>query len=101
MVDLDGSFTYSKVVLIKEESLQNALLLYPNPAKQVVNVFHEKFGRNSEIVVTDLSGRLIMRRAVNVGASQTALNIGGLKPGLYLITLNDGLNKETIKFLKE
>jgi len=61
-------------------------LLYPVPAKDNLNLLYfSEAGGNAEITVMDAAGRQLQKniRSFQKGANQSALNISGLKPGLY------------------
>ena len=101
MVDLDGSFNYSHVVLIKNIKGMQAFGLYPNPAKNIVNVLHEKLSHRGELVILDLAGRQVMRVGIAAGANQTAVNVSQLQAGMYMVTLQNREFMHAIKLLKE
>jgi hypothetical protein len=101
MVDLDGSFAYSQVVLIKDTETNEPFGIYPNPARNAVTLTHELLSRESEVVILDMSGRQVLRVTAISGTNQTRLNIGKLQGGLYIITLTNGENQKSIKLFKE
>jgi len=79
-VDADGTRTYSPVVIVVTEtsSLQAALTLAPNPAQQSVQVLGVQTGT---VQLLDLAGRILRTQL----AQEQALNLTGVRPGLYLV----------------
>lgn len=59
MVDLDNSFNYSKMISINNNnhSIENEILIYPNPADQVVNI--ESYSNIRKLKIFDLAGILV------------------------------------------
>jgi hypothetical protein len=105
-VDVDGSYTYSEVVSVKQAaSNTEQVVVYPNPIISDVTVELEtlKAGK-AEIMITDITGKIIDKTTVEVnqGFNKYTLNqTQGLTHGLYMITIVQ--NGQTIynnKFVK-
>ena len=89
-VDMDGSFTYSNIVEVFHPVQETSFSLYPNPAKNTVNInIESKKVQGLDIVVTDLLGKLIIkeRQFVQSGSNELKLSISNLASGNYLIRL--------------
>ncbi len=102
-VDLDGNFKYSAVVKI---SVAAAVFMDVNP-----NPFSEKLQVNIEsslkdaatIVITDLSGRPVVRKTVSLSAGNNAFEISeaaGLTKGMYVFTITTSEQRQSIKIVK-
>ncbi|CAI8213374.1 MAG: Uncharacterised protein [Formosa sp. Hel1_33_131] len=72
----------------------NAVKLYPNPAKGIVN-FSTVSNKALEVSVYDLLGKQVLR-AENV---QSQLNISSLNPGMYFVNMTQGSSVSTKKLL--
>jgi hypothetical protein len=98
----DGTFQISaydaSVTLATSEvkNVKNNIKAYPNPFKDVLNI--SDISNVKSISVTDIAGRLV--KTIDNPAS--ALQLGDLNSGMYLVTLNmkDG-SKQTIKVIKK
>lgn len=89
---------FEKVFLnnsIISESATINVRISPNPAKDYLHISSEKNIDFIEIV--DLSGRSIMKKAINNNESQ--IDISGLNSGLYFIIFSSENRKSTEKFL--
>ena len=78
--------------------------LYPNPAANQINVsFSTDLSEQVVIRVTDLLGRVLVERHETVtSAVQTArLPIATYPDGVYYLSINDGTEVRTQKFVKE
>lgn len=86
MVDQDGRFVYGPIVKAVWEAGRETLVLYPNPATDVV--YLSGAGNIGGYQVTDLLGR-VMRSG---GYSPDGIAVGGMNPGHYLlrVVLEDG-----------
>ena len=106
--DRDGSFSYSKVVLLKgnKPSILQLSSVYPNPVRAMLNVvISSPSVENIKLVITDLSGRQIMQQSFKMigGDNNIQLPVNSLSRGSYLvkaICLN-GCETTVQKFVKE
>ncbi|KPH13478.1 choice-of-anchor J domain-containing protein [Chryseobacterium sp. ERMR1:04] len=75
---------------------KNNINVYPNPFAEVLNVSDVTKVRS--VTISDVSGRLVK----TIDQPTSTLQLGELKSGLYLVTLNmkDG-SKQTIKTIKK
>jgi hypothetical protein len=107
-VDKDGKFTYSSVVLLKGSKTNNLMLssLYPNPTKSILNlVITTPANKKINLVVTDVTGRLVLQQSANMisGDNNLQLNVEKLAPGTYMIKAicADGCETAVSKFVKQ
>ncbi|GEN74500.1 M20/M25/M40 family metallo-hydrolase [Chryseobacterium hagamense] len=81
--------TASSSLLAADEIRQNPLesiKVYPNPAKDYLQVEVPETVKNFNLELSDMSGRLILNRQ-----NETKINVSGLIDGTYLVTLkSDG-----------
>ena len=74
--------------------------VYPNPANNILNIETSGFDINGySMMITDIQGRIISNGQLN--DMRTSINVGGLSPGMYQITIMNGskiLNAK--KFIK-
>jgi predicted acyl esterase len=74
-----------------EESAVTHVSLFPNPAHHFTNLQMELLeGETMMLDITDLTGKMVMHQEPVYAAGQQVhtLDISGLKPGLYLVTLH-------------
>lgn len=96
MLDINGSYKYSDVVLIK--NAQDATItLYPNPSTDnvIINIT-DKSLLNTVASVSDISGKLIQN--VNIIQTATSVNIKNYSLGVYVVTFANG---QSLKLLKK
>lgn len=82
--------------------LAGEILLYPNPARQMMNIQH--FGdlsQNLFLKINDLSGKVLLSREIHAGSGLLEIDISHLHSGIYLITLTDSNHQFTRQFIKE
>ncbi|SFZ94091.1 Por secretion system C-terminal sorting domain-containing protein [Flaviramulus basaltis] len=78
-----------------EKFEQAGFSMYPNPAKDILNI---NFNRDLDAVILNTSGQKIMSRSIN---GQEAIDISNLSSGLYFVKLVADKNVITRKFIKE
>ena len=104
MVDLDGKFTYSDIVAIKFDYTDAAITLFPNPAKDVIQLQIPSDKKEScEIEIQDMLGKVVKQQTVQLNNSlfSTSINVAGLNAGVYLLVVKHGEIKEVKKFIKQ
>ncbi|WPO83876.1 GEVED domain-containing protein [Chryseobacterium sp. JJR-5R] len=92
------NFVVEQNVLSTNETVaaKNSVKVYPNPFSDVLNISDAADVKN--VLVTDVSGRLIKTLA-NPGS---AIQLGDLKQGIYLITLEmKNGSRQTVKSIKK
>ncbi|MBB6369341.1 fibronectin type III domain-containing protein [Chryseobacterium shigense] len=89
---------YDSSVLATSEvsGAKNDIKAYPNPFADVLNI--SDISKVKSVTIVDIAGRLVK----TIDNPSSALQLGDLKQGLYLVTLNmqDG-SKQTIKAIKK
>ena len=88
---------------IKDYNKFNNLTLYPNPAKETLNI---QISDNSSVLgtictITDIQGKVL--GVMDLNMNQTELNVSYLEQGMYFVTLVNEANniKQTSKFIKQ
>ncbi|MBM3160592.1 MAG: T9SS type A sorting domain-containing protein, partial [Bacteroidetes bacterium] len=61
--------------------------IYPNPAFNELTIEAEQLEENADILVTDLSGKEVLKSKINKGNVLTKLDISSLEKGCYSITI--------------
>jgi hypothetical protein len=104
MVDLDGTFEYSKIVALK---LKGTLVsVFPNPVKGeggVSVVYQSEADAQLNVAIVDILGRHLDTRQIKLGkgTNQFNLNTQDLPAGIYLIYMNDQFGKTVEKLIVE
>lgn len=107
IVDNDGSFKYSNVVLIRglKTSTISIAAVYPNPTKSYLNVMiASPIQKEVSLQVSDVSGKIVKTITTKVvdGDNMVSLNVNSLAKGMYAISLiESGTLTKTISFIKE
>ncbi len=70
-------------------------LLFPNPAVNIAYIDMPFNAENTEVRITNMTGR-IMKVPISLTANTFQLEVGGLKPGIYLCNISDP--EKSVKF---
>jgi hypothetical protein len=106
-IDKDGRFKYSTVVLLRSKATEITLSsVYPNPAQNELNlVITSPSSEKVTIVVTDLSGKVIMQQTAQlvIGDNQQQLKVQSLASGTYIIkaVCSSGCKTAVHRFVKQ
>jgi hypothetical protein len=104
MVDRDGKYAYSPVKAVRI-GLISSVSLYPNPARDYVNVvLSGDASVSANIRLLNQSGQLLMEKNVsNAGGTTVPLSVSGYPQGNYLIlvTASDGVQQVSKVFISK
>jgi hypothetical protein len=89
-IDLDGSYIYSNVVLVRGKKSLGDFIIFPNPANNYIDVTAPYYIANkTEIILYDATGKMLISKTINSATGQ--INTGNLSNGAYLLRIiNDG-----------
>ncbi|WP_375563015.1 GEVED domain-containing protein [Bernardetia sp. OM2101] len=76
-----------------------AFVAFPNPASQTLNVRLGYFSVDSEVVIYSVTGAQVVKTTLT--SQETAINVSKLPKGMYILSVNNGREVETMKFIKE
>jgi hypothetical protein len=101
MMDMDGKFTYSKV-LLENFNGKKSLSLYPSivPGNQMTVLF-DKVSDRAEIKILGSGGKLIRRINMNGGSGYEVVDLSNVASGMYVLVLQDASGIQTCKFVKQ
>jgi|GEM_PF-1095751 len=88
-------FRYKLDIESSVESIISNLNIYPNPAKEEINIGFDKLINSIEIL--DLNGKEILSNQYLAPQMEQSLNIDYLQSGTYFIRINDKVYKRFVK----
>ena len=101
--DYDGSSSNTEVIsLTRSEVTFGIGNVRPVPARDFVDVtFNAISNADVQLMVHDITGKLIFDKTVeaNAGVNVQTLNVDQYAAGIYMITITDGINAETSRFV--
>ena len=83
---------------IKDLSLDNDLNVFPNPTKTIITITNKTNLVGKKYIITNLIGQTVITGKLNL--DETIVNLETLQSGVYLLSI-DGMNKQSIKVIKE
>jgi Secretion system C-terminal sorting domain len=107
-VDYDGTYSYSKIVLVKTQCNKENIAIYPNPVNGVSNIqvnVNTLYKSSAEIIVTNINGQKVINIPVllHAGINNLPVPISKMASGTYFLTVitKQGLQVGAIqKFIK-
>ncbi len=91
---------FKAIVGINENKLDALISVYPNPATHSIIVNTKQLENNFTIHIYDITGRLVKSEKENT-AKETAIDISSIENGIYFLTVTDGKQTSTKKFIKQ
>ena len=80
--DIDGQVSYSSVKMITVSST-TGISIWPNPAKDVVNINYNGAGSDTKAMIFDQLGRMISSTVLHSGSNP--VNVSNLSTGNYIV----------------
>lgn len=103
-VDLDGSFDWSEVIVVKRGNDFNIIEIMPNPVKEQLEIqlsFYDDL-KEFYISVHDLLGNRLYYKKLRIEDEneRIVMDVSDLENGLYIISVDDGTNVKHEKIVK-
>ncbi len=100
MVDLDGKFKYSNIVLLKVRKDNSTVLAYPNPTASMLNIEMNgiAIGTKLEMTLIDAAGKLLMKQNYTFENQLYTIDVSTYSSGLYFLKINGNAFSEIMKF---
>ncbi len=100
LLDANSAKTSGLPTEISQNKLNTGeMMLYPNPASDVLNLDFGQKIENVDISVYDMQGRRVITKSVN-NTNVDNLNISKLNKGVYILRVNTGTEPQILKFVK-
>jgi hypothetical protein len=103
MVDLDGTFAYSKIIALNAENSENSIgQIYPNPSngEAKVSITTSESG-NWTMKTFDITGKLLSKETISLQKGVNEVELKKLYTGMNYIQVSDGKTTEVRKVLKQ
>lgn len=94
--------TVEVVVGVNETASMNGLIVYPNPANDVLNIsFESSNAGNAQVRMVDMTGKVVMQQNIAgfSGKQNVELNIANLAKGVYQLEIVKGQEVMTGKVM--
>ena len=103
MVDIDGRFTYSPVIVISNNAELFSVKIFPNPVEDILQIHIQ--AEKKEMILFNLfntEGKIIASKKVELqkGNNHVGWNMQTLASGNYFLAA-DAASFETIKIIKK
>jgi hypothetical protein len=102
MIDTDGSSAYSKILSAKIDPNELLVQLMSNPVHVSVNVLvNNPRNQSLDLNILNVGGQIMHRQNYNVskGLSDLKADVSHLAPGVYLLSVSDGNNRQVQRMI--
>ncbi len=83
--DADGTFVFSKTVLLKNKNAAAGFLIYPNPASDYIRIVSAELVIGNHAMLFDAAGRKLVEKIFN--STDTKINTTNYPNGTYLLQI--------------
>jgi Glycosyl hydrolase catalytic core/Secretion system C-terminal sorting domain len=102
MMDVDGSFVYSKIVSEGFGAANTPLMVYPSIATHnKIDVVFNAVSADAQIKIYNVMGQLMSSYDLEVGTSAKTIEIATYTEGSYFLVLQDKGTIQSRKFMKQ
>ncbi|WP_271767713.1 carbohydrate-binding protein [Aquimarina algiphila] len=92
------TYQSSKSGINDVNSFGQKALLFPNPAKDIIQL--SGVSKNATVTISDISGKLV-RVKMKSEKNARELNVSDLKSGMYFVIIKENQNKKVLRFSKK
>jgi hypothetical protein len=101
-VDVDGKYSYSKIIRLTPRDPFTGLSLKFNPVHDEVMLLNQDHQMIEQLLLTDVSGRVTRRQNINSTSSSVRTDVHDLPAGYYLLEIKlAGGGYITSRFIKQ
>jgi hypothetical protein len=104
LVDADGQFKYSNVIMIRKETSNiKGIAINPNPVSNGIATvrFTTAAAGSFDLRVVDLSGKIVLQQQNKLAQGNNSISVNGLDrllPGMYFLQISNGDEAQSAKF---
>tara|TARA_R110000868_G_scaffold216416_7_gene466589 strand:+ start:8972 stop:9232 length:261 start_codon:yes stop_codon:yes gene_type:complete len=84
------------LILSNQDKILKPICIYPNPTKEIINISNSSNVPIDKIVITDLTGKIIMGEK----SVPNEINVSHLQHGLYVLRIQSNKKTHVSKFIK-
>ena len=98
MIDLDGKYEYSNVIMLDVRCGKSTISVFPNPATTLINVnISGVDARGTMATLINTAGQVVLNKNLQNGTNQ--LDVSKFAAGIYHLKLVSNTGTENIKVL--
>ncbi|SEL22947.1 Por secretion system C-terminal sorting domain-containing protein, partial [Aquimarina amphilecti] len=95
------SIVYDNLLDVNDETLANALTVYPTPSNNIINITGAIGLEIERTEIFDIRGKLILSQKLNSSSIINTIDISSIRSGLYLITIYSETGSTTKRIVKQ
>ena len=100
MVDKNGAFSYSSILVLNANISNKKIAVFPNPAVNTITLSHAQALAGASVKITNAAGKTVSVSYVQTGATQTTVDVSKLTKGSYTVTIENNGEKAVSQFVK-
>ena len=102
LIDIDGSVSYSKIVVLNLQKTDIQITVAPNPVKENLLISSSVAISGATIKIIDLTGKVLITMRQNIAANSTvSINVSSLIRGGYVVTVEGAGINYNCKIIKD
>ncbi|MFY7900078.1 MAG: glycosyl hydrolase [Chitinophagaceae bacterium] len=101
MVDKDGSYTYSNILVDTYKQMHNELQINSLVTNGLLNAQFNAVIKNARIKIINVNGQVYKTIQLADGAKSVTIDLNELSKGMYFLSLENNTTIQTKKFMKQ
>jgi len=107
MIDKQQDASYSKILVFQNKSIgkSNLVKIFSNPVNDKLTFSYTSSStQTADVKIYDMSGRIQLNQKITSyeGSNMVSLPLSStFKPGFYVVEVNDGIERQVTKFVKQ
>lgn len=100
-VDIDGQFTYSKIIQLFNGAQLKTTVIGPNPVQHTIHIVEPEPVLVKKIELFDVSGRRVLSKRMETICKNYSLELGKIATGTYLLTIHYQDRVQTFRIVRQ
>jgi hypothetical protein len=101
MLDIDGRFSYSNIIILSNNNYRKTITIYPNPVSNTLYIENNGELKDAVVEIIDAAGKILLKQQYG-GSLKKAIDISGLPTGVYSVNIFNNQKIVSIeKFIKQ
>jgi len=94
--------TVDEVLGVNDNTVDtSSIILYPNPARDFVNISNPQSIELNQIAIYDLNGRLVKKESLKQMGTEKTINVSQLSSATYIVLISGPKGQITKQLIKE
>ncbi len=104
LINLDGSFSYSSIIILRKNGISTTVDVLGNPVKNIINLsISNEIATTYQLALYTMDGRRILSQSYTHpgGSGRVSINVPGNIKGNCILNISSATDKQSVKIIVE